>query len=112
MKLVIVESPYKGNLFQRWLNKRYARKCILDCLLRGESPLASHLLYTQVLNDQIPEERKIGIESGLAWVAHADVMAIYIDRGISGGMCSAELRANRLGIPVEHRSLDKRPSMG
>lgn len=112
MRLVIIESPFKENLFQRWLNKRYARACLKDCLLRGESPLASHLLYTQVLNDQDPEERKMGIEAGLAWIKHADVMAVYVDRGISGGMYSAELLANRIGLPVEYRSLTKLPKEG
>jgi hypothetical protein len=38
-------------------------------LLRGESPIASHLLYTQpgILKDDVPEERPLGIEAGLAW---------------------------------------------
>lgn len=114
MRLVIVESPYRGNIFQRWLNRRYARRCIRDCLLRGESPLASHLLYTQrgILCDQIPEERALGIKAGLEWLSHADVMAIYFDRGISNGMRGAEFVANRMGIAVEYRSLDKKPNEG
>ena len=53
---VIVESPYAGDVER---NERYARACIRDCLLRGEAPFASHLLYTQagVLDDTIKEER-------------------------------------------------------
>ena len=107
MRLAVVESPYKGNLFQRWLNRRYARACIRDSLMRGESPLASHLLYTQpgVLRDWVPAERKTGIAAGLAWAKHADVMAIYIDRGRSGGMLSAEMYANNIGLVIEYRSL-------
>ena len=109
MRLVVVESPYKGNMFQRWLNRRYARACIRDCLLRRESPLASHLLYTQrgVLRDWLPQERATGINAGLAWAKHADLMVVYIDRGVSNGMTSAEMYANNIGLPVEYRSLTK-----
>ena len=39
--LVIIESPYMGNVKS---NVAYARKCMSDSLLRGESPFASHLL--------------------------------------------------------------------
>lgn len=44
MKLVIVESPYAGDVKT---NVAYARAAIRDCLMRGEAPYASHLLYTQ-----------------------------------------------------------------
>ena len=66
MKRVILESPYAGDVER---NVAYARACLRDSLLRGEAPIASHLLYTQpgVLDDQIPEERQMGIDAGLAW---------------------------------------------
>ena len=40
MKLVVVESPYAGDVET---NVRYARAAIRDCLMRGEAPFASHL---------------------------------------------------------------------
>ena len=43
MKKVIVESPYAGDIDK---NVRYVRACMRDCLLKGESPYASHALYT------------------------------------------------------------------
>ena len=60
---VILESPYAGDIEK---NIEYARKCVRDSLLRGEAPIASHLLYTQegILYDDIPEERKHGIIPG------------------------------------------------
>jgi hypothetical protein len=111
MRRVILESPYKGNIIQRWLNRRYARACVRDSLLRGESPLASHLLYTQrgILNDQVPLERMQGIDAGLAWLPHADLMAVYIDRGVSGGMKSAIEVASLKEIRVECRTLNPNP---
>ena len=104
MKLVIIESPYAGNLVQ---NIQYARAAMHDSLMRGEAPLASHVLYTQpgVLNDGIPAERALGIEAGLAWGRVAELTAVYEDLGISPGMQQGIERAQREGRPVEYRSL-------
>ena len=46
MRLMIVESPYAGDMEA---NTEYARDACatLDSLMRGEAPIASHLLYTQ-----------------------------------------------------------------
>jgi len=47
-RLVELETPYKGdNYIKLEENIEFARKCMRDCLLRGEFPFASHLLYTQ-----------------------------------------------------------------
>jgi hypothetical protein len=83
----------------------YARLCLLDSLKRGEAPLASHLLYPQVLNDNSPEDRRLGIEAGLAWGPVADLTAVYTDHGISSGMREGIERAEREGRPVEYRQL-------
>lgn len=107
MKLVIIESPYAGNLWRRYLNRRYARKCVRDSLLRGEAPIASHLLYTQpgVLRDKVPEERRQGIDAGLAWRAVAQASVVYTDRGTSSGMRYGIKAALAAGVPVEYRTL-------
>lgn len=105
IRLVILESPYAGDIDR---NIAYARRCLRDSLLRGESPIASHLLYTQpgVLNDDFPDERQRGIDAGLAWkkVAHASV--VYVDHGISEGMKYGIVAARKAGIPVEFRTLE------
>ena len=51
---VIIESPYSPGSPE---NIEYARRCLFDSLLRGESPFASHLLYTQVLDDTDSKQR-------------------------------------------------------
>lgn len=108
MRKVILESPYAGG---REENIRYARECVRDSLLRGEAPLASHLLYTQegILEDDIPDERTLGINAGLEWLDAAECSVVYIDLGISSGMAQGILRATNKGIPVEYRELP-RPS--
>ena len=108
MLLVIVESPYAGcTACDVEDNENYARECIRDCLMRGEAPFASHLLYTQdnVLDDDLPEERFLGMEAGWAWMEKADLVAVYGDRGISRGMKDGIRRAIKLNKPLEFRML-------
>ncbi|RZK28964.1 MAG: hypothetical protein EOO61_21340 [Hymenobacter sp.] len=87
----------------------YARACVRDSVLRGEAPIASHLLLTQlgILRDDVPEERQLGIEAGLAWKRHADLSAVYTDRGISRGMQYGIDVATQAGVEVEYRKLYK-----
>jgi len=93
--------------FSEEQNVAYARACLYDSLLRGEAPLASHLLYTQpgVLDDTIPEERTLGIEAGLAWGHAAEATVVYLDHGVSRGMIFGVERAIREGRPVDLRIL-------
>lgn len=104
--IVIIESPYAGDVEA---NIDYARACVRDSLLRGEAPIASHLLYTQpgILDDDIPSERQQGIDAGLAWrrVAHASI--VYTDRGITRGMEYGIKAATDAGLPVIYRTLNK-----
>ena len=101
---VILETPFAGDIER---NLRYARACMRDCLLRGEAPYASHLLYTQegVLDDNSREERKLGIEAGFLWREPADATVVYRDWGISGGMQLGIEDAEQKGRPVEYRNL-------
>lgn len=105
-RLVVVESPYAGDVEA---NVAYAKRCVLDCLRRGEAPIASHLLFTQpgVLDDSIPNERALGIAAGQAWIKRADAVVLYCDLGISWGMHSAVKRADAVGVPVEVRKMDE-----
>lgn len=90
MKIVIIESPYAGRIE---FNTAYARECMKDSLKRGEAPFASHLLYTQVLNDGVLVEREQGISCGLEFYRAADLIAFYADLGFSRGMDEAFKRA-------------------
>lgn len=102
MRKVIIESPYSGDTLG---NVRYAKECLLDCLDRGEAPIASHLLYTQVLDDTDSEERTIGMLAGHAWAEVADAVVVYNDFGISDGMHLGIEAAIEADVPVEYRSL-------
>ena len=105
MILVLLESPFAGD---EETNIRFARACMRDSLSRGESPFAMHLLYTQdgILKDDIPEERELGIEAGLAWCRYASKTVVYTDLGISPGMELGIQRAREEGREIEYRKLD------
>lgn len=104
MRLVILESPYAGDIKS---NVEYAHACVRDSLSRGEAPIASHLLYTQpgILRDEIEDERSWGINAGLAWASHADATVVYVDRGISRGMTFGIEHAEGCGRTIEYRSI-------
>ena len=104
MRLVILETPYAGDVET---NLKFARECVRDCLMRDEAPIASHLLYTQpgILNDNIQNERKLGINAGHAWIEVADAMVVYEDFGISAGMYQGIAKARAAALFVELRRL-------
>lgn len=127
MRRVIIESPYAASASDvgsamrehdlgvddaRRLviarNERYARAAMRHCIKRGESPFASHLLYTQygVLDDDDPEERAIGMAAGFAWREVADATVVYTDLGISPGMEAGIKNARHNFMQVEMRKLD------
>ncbi len=108
--LVNIESPFSGKSpDERALNVAYARQCMLDSLKRGEAPWVMHLLYPQVLDDDVPEERSMGISAGLAWRRVIDKSVVYIDRGMSTGMAYGLLAAWDTGKAVEARSIQGAP---
>lgn len=114
MKIVSVESPFAPKIgwdgalwdnpdFQA--NMSYAKAAMADSLRRGEAPLASHLLYPQVLNDMDPKERRLGLDASHEWRKRCDIIAVYSDRGISSGMLEAIKLAEVHGIALEYRSI-------
>lgn len=103
MKRVMIESPYAGKTDENIL---YLVLCISDSLEKGESPFASHYIYPNFLEDDIPEERRKGIAAGYAWGKTADLIAVYIDLGISDGMQKAIDFYTFIGVPIEYRSLN------
>ena len=103
MKLVIIESPYKGNVEE---NIEYAKQCMLDSIKRGECPFASHLLYTQVLDDSNADERSSGIALGMEVTKRADLVAIYTDNGVTQGMDLGLRFAKENNIKFEYRTLN------
>ena len=102
MIIVILESPYAGDIER---NTEYAKKCMLDSLRRGEAPMVSHLLYTQVLDDSNEQDRELGIKAGLSFGTVASKTVVYTDYGISKGMEIGISNASDSCREIEYRTI-------
>ena len=104
--VVIIESPYAGDIST---NETYARRCMKDSFSKGEYPFASHILYTQpgILDDAIPEERKLGMEAGWEILKRSDYSVVYEDYGMSRGMEEGIKIAEKLRHKIEYRKIGK-----
>lgn len=113
MKLVVIESPFRGkDEDQQRQFHAYARSCLLDSIIRGEAPFASHLLYSQILFDSIPEQRAQGMALGFWWMSRADLVAVYTDLGISIGMEIGIANAEFFKVPTEYRRIWRDHGLG
>lgn len=106
-RLVVIESPLKASTREDLVrNLRYARAALYDSVVvRQEAGFPSHLLYTQVMDDNDPGLRRIGMMAGFAWGRIAHVCAVYTDLGVSEGMWEGINRHHGNGLRIEHRSI-------
>jgi len=102
MRRVILESPYAGNVD---LNVAYLNTCIAHALEVGDAPVASHRLYPGILDDNLADQRALGMAAGHAWICVAEAMVVYTDLGVSPGMLEAMRLAHGHGIPIERRTI-------
>ena len=95
---IYVASKYAGDIAA---NVENAIRCCRYVIDRGYMPVASHLLYPQILNDNCPRERELGLMFGLALLANCDEVWVFtVDGEVSSGMEREIEEAKRLGIPV------------
>lgn len=97
-KKIYVASKYAGDIQINIENAIWCCRYVID---RGYMPIASHLLYPQILDDSIPRERELGLMFGLALLAACDEVWVFTVNGeVSSGMEKEIEEAKRLGIPV------------
>ncbi|MCC8044885.1 MAG: hypothetical protein LIP12_05220 [Clostridiales bacterium] len=97
---IYVVSPYSGDIAK---NTAAAIRYCHYVINKGMMPVASHLLYPQVLDDDIPEEREMGLMFGLSLLALCNEVWVFGSR-ISSGMEKEIAEANRLNKPVRYIS--------
>jgi hypothetical protein len=96
-KIVYVCSPLRGNIEA---NIEKAKKYCRFVQKAGHIPIAPHLYFTTFMDDNIPEDRKDGMEMGmrlLETVCHE--LWVFGDT-ISEGMKDEIKRATEIGIKV------------
>ena len=99
-KMVYVASRYAGDIPA---NTVAAVRCCQQVIREGCMPVASHLLYPQILDDSNPKERVLGLSFGLALLGLCDEVWVYGEP--SPGMEREIEEAKRLGEPIQYREV-------
>lgn len=95
---VYVISKYAGN------TKKNTKAAIAYCryvIAKGKMPIASHLLYPQILDDSVPEERELGLSFGLSLLSDCQEAWVF-GSTISAGMGAELEECKRLRIPIRY----------
>ena len=94
---VYVASKYAGDAAANVAAAiTYCRRVIDE----GYMPVASHLLYPQILNDNIPEERELGLMFGLALLRTCDEMWVF--GSVTSGVAREIEEAKRLKKQIRY----------
>ena len=108
-QLIFICSPYRGDVE---VNLQKARNYCRFAFRQGDRmsapiiPFAPHLLFTQFLNDAVPEERNAGLQLGLEML-HC-CRELWAFGAPTEGMQLEIMEANRCGIPVRRFDTDCR----
>lgn len=104
MKRIFICSRLRGRN-QKELDKHIEQARIFSKYIINKNygaPFAPHLFYPQFLDDTVDFERKMGIDSGYAYLVVSDALFAFIDESeiVSEGMRSEIQYAVDHGIPV------------
>ena len=98
MKLIIVCSPYSGNILQ---NTYKAQEYCKYVVRQGHTPFAPHLFFPRFLNEHNREEREIGIKLGIEILKRANELWIFGDK-VTAGMRKEIEAAREYGKPIKY----------
>lgn len=95
---VYVVSRYAGDIENNVLSAiRYCKFVITQ----GKMPIAAHLLYPQIVDDNVPAEREIGTMFGIALLEMCDEVWCF-GKELSSGMEREIKEAKCLGKPIKY----------
>ena len=97
-KLIYVASPLRGDIEG---NIKRAYNYCRWAAMQGVIPVASHILFTGFLDDEILEEREMGIRLGIDLLRHCDAIWVFGDV-ITEGMKNELDWARILNKPVRY----------
>ncbi|WMJ24291.1 DUF3991 domain-containing protein [Paludicola sp. MB14-C6] len=96
-KTVYVCSPLAGEIEA---NIRKAREFSKYVAKQGATPIAPHI--TELFNDQIPEEREMGLALGIDYLRKSDELWVFGDRVSQGMANEIKIAQDELHIPIFH----------
>lgn len=80
---------------------KFAIRCCRAAIQQGDTPIAVHLLYPQILDDQNPTEREKGLKLGLNIMRRCTAAWVCGTR-IGSGMEGEIQAAQQLNIPIRY----------
>lgn len=95
-KKVYVASRYAGDVKN---NTKAAAKYCRHVIRKGYMPIAAHLMYPVILDDNDPAQRELGMLFGLSLLGVCD--EVWVFGPVSTGMEQEIREANKLHIPVK-----------
>lgn len=95
---VYIVSRYAGDVENNVKNAIHYCRFAID---KKMMPIAAHLLYPQIVDDNNPDEREIGTMYGLALLALCDEVWCFGEEH-SAGMEQELKEAKRLGKPIKY----------
>ena len=98
MKLIYVASPYAGDIER---NIEFAKEACRFVMNEGHAFFAPHLLYPQVLDEDDPAGRQLGLDMGMAALAKCDELWVFGET-MSAGMRGEIEEARLLSIPTRY----------
>ncbi len=98
MKLVYICSPLRGDVER---NIRKANGYCLFAATKSAVPIAPHVMFTGFLDDNILEEREMGLAMGLELLKCCSELWAFGSR-VSAGMLAEIEAAKRLNIQIRH----------
>jgi hypothetical protein len=96
MKLVYVCSPLRGDIER---NIQNANEYCRIAAQMGVIPLAPHTIFTQYLDDTVPNQREQGLKMGLELLLKCDELWFF-GTDVSEGMGAEIKLAQQNGIPA------------
>lgn len=98
---VLIETGY-GTAIRQSINATdYLEDCLDHSFSRGEAPWSPGAFYGTYHPDKALAE-----QAALAWVRSAELLAVYIDTGLTVPMHRLAAAARLANVPVEVRSLN------
>lgn len=104
-KKIYVVSKYAGDVEK---NVSYAITYCKFVIAMGHQPIASHLLYPQMLDDNVPEERHLGCDFGMNLLRICDEVWVFGSE-YSKGMEAEVSKARQLGMMIRNFTDDTLP---
>lgn len=108
MKKVFVCSPFRptgeNREAERKQNVERARRACRMAISQGMLPLAPHLYFTQILDDDQPGDRRMGMAMGREWLGEADEMWL-VGPKVTEGMRQELEYARMRNIPIKMKKV-------